>query len=435
MKTRNKNKVINIVTLGCSKNTSDSEFLARQLKENHAEIRYDSNEINADVVIINTCGFIHNAKEESIDTILEYVKAKEQGLIDKLIVMGCLSERYKSELEKEIPEVDAYFGVTQWKEIVESLGFSYKHHLPGERIVSTPAHYAYLKISEGCDRQCAFCAIPLIRGEHKSKTVDEIIQEADFLVSQGVKEVMLIAQDLTYYGVDIYRKQALAHLLSKLSDVKGLEWIRLHYAYPAGFPKEVIEVMKKKENICDYLDIPFQHISNLVLKKMKRGNTRKFTYDLIQYLRDTISGITLRTTLLVGHPGETAKEFEELKQFVKDVQFDRLGVFTYSEEEGTFGAKNYSDVLAPEQKQRRADEIMAIQREISAEKNKQLEGTVKKVIIDREESEFYIGRTEADSPEIDNEVLISKQKSLKTGEFYPVKITGSDDFDLYADII
>jgi len=434
MKTKRANHLVNIVTLGCSKNLLDSEVLLKQIEANGLRVSHNSNTSQANAVIINTCGFIKDAKEESIDTILQYVREKEKGNIQQLYVMGCLSERYKKDLEKEISDVDKYFGTNNLKDIIESLGYNYKDNLTGERIITTPKHYAYLKISEGCDRQCSFCAIPLMRGKHKSKPVQMLIDEAENLVRKGVKELILIAQDLSYYGVDIYHKQSLPELLERLSGIEKLRWIRLHYAYPAGFPKEVIRLIHEKENICKYIDIPFQHISDRVLKKMRRGITSKQTYSLIEAFRKSIPGLTLRTTLMVGHPGESEEDFDELMRFADKVRFDRLGIFTYCEEEDTYGARNFPDEIADDVKQSRADRIMALQEEISLGLNEAKIGKVVEVIIDRKEGSLWIGRTEGDSPEVDNEVLISSEHKLMLGEFYKVKITGAEHHDLKANI-
>jgi ribosomal protein S12 methylthiotransferase len=423
---------INIITLGCSKNIVDSENLATQIINNNIEVTFDDLNSDADTIVINTCGFIADAKEESINTILEYADAKNKGHINKLYVIGCLSERYKSELKKDISEVDEFFGVNNLKEIVEKLKIDYKKELIGERVISTPKHFAYLKISEGCDRTCSFCAIPLIRGKHKSIPEEIILSQAKNLANKGVKELILIAQDLTYYGIDIYKKQTLSQLLEKLSDIQGIEIIRLHYAYPASFPEDLLYVMKEKPNIAKYIDIPFQHISNSVLKRMKRNYTKEKTYELIQKFREIIPEITVRTTLLVGFPGETKEDFEELKEFVKTMRFERLGVFTYSEEENTFGGDNYKNNIPEKIKQARADEIMEIQQEISYEINQSKIGKTFKVIIDKETDEYFIGRTEFDSPEVDNEVLIKKERKLNIGNFYSVKITSAQDFDLFG---
>ncbi|MBN2347820.1 MAG: 30S ribosomal protein S12 methylthiotransferase RimO [Bacteroidales bacterium] len=434
MKTKVKDNIINIVTLGCSKNLVDSEYLMKQLQGNKLKVLHNSNSEKAKTVIINTCGFIKDAKEESIDTILQYVKAKEDGIIDNVFVMGCLSERYKNDLRTEIPAVDQFFGTNDLKQIVESLGADYKTELVGERLLTTPSHYAYLKISEGCDRTCSFCAIPLMRGKHRSKSIENLVSETEYLTNNGAKEIILIAQDLTYYGVDIYRRQRLADLLRELSKIHGIEWLRLHYAYPAQFPKDIIQVIKDHPNICNYLDIPFQHISNHVLKNMRRNHTKQQTYDLIDFIRKEIPDITLRTTLLVGHPGEEEKDFDELKEFVSSVRFDRLGIFTYSEEEDTYAARNFKDSVPEDVKNFRAEEIMNLQNNISKELNDKKIGSVYKVIIDREEGEFYVGRTEADSPEVDNEVLIRSAKKLNIGYFYFVKISEALDYDLFGEI-
>jgi ribosomal protein S12 methylthiotransferase len=435
MKTRKKASKINVVTLGCSKNLVDSEKLLGQLKANELAVVHDSSDSDARTVVINTCGFIADAKQESINTILEHVKAKQDGLIDEVYVMGCLSERYRDMLIQEIPEVDGIFGVNSLDEIVKTLGGKYKNELVGERLQTTPAHFAYLKISEGCDRTCSFCAIPLIRGKHKSKTKEDIITEAKSLVLNGTKEIILIAQDLTYYGVDIYKGQELPDLLKRLSDIKDLDWIRLHYAYPTSFPKELLQVIRERVNICNYLDIPFQHISNNVLRNMRRGVNSSQTYDLIDMFRMEVPDLTLRTTLLVGHPGEEEKDFEELKEFVQKVRFDRLGVFTYSEEEDTYAAEKFTDTITDEVKEERAGAIMEMQEQISLEINEAKVGKVFKTIIDRVEGEYFIGRTEGDSPEVDNEVLIKLDKNkLIVGEFYPVKITSADAFDIFGAI-
>lgn len=432
MKTRTKKHNIHVVTLGCSKNLVDSEILMKQLAANGLQVVHNASSSKADTVIINTCGFIKDAKEESIDTILQHIKAKEKGIISHVYVMGCLSERYKSDLEKEISNVDEYFGSKNIQDIVNSLGCDFKVNLIGERILTTPSHYAYLKISEGCDRQCSFCAIPLMRGKHKSKILEDIIKEAQSLMAMGVKELILIAQDLTYYGIDLYGKQKLAELLLKLSDIEGLEWIRLHYAYPSAFPNDVLKVMKERSNICNYLDIPFQHISDQVLKKMRRGVTSKQTYALIDMFRSNIPDLTLRTTLMTGHPGEGEKEFEELLEFVERVEFDRLGVFTYSEEEDTYGARNLKDEVPEQVKNYRSERIMELQRGMSAKHNQSKTGKELKVIIDRKEGDYYIGRTEGDSPEVDNEVLVTSEVTLEAGKFYTVKIYDSEEYDLFA---
>lgn len=427
---------INIVTLGCSKNTVDSENLATQIAAQGIEILYNSDDTSAKTVVINTCGFIADAKEESVNTILSFAQAKERGEIDNLFVIGCLAERYKKDLEKEIKEVDGFFGANNLKEIVEALKINYRKELIGERVLSTPKHFAYMKISEGCDRICSFCAIPLMRGKHISVELDLLVQQAENLAKNGVKELILIAQDLSYYGLDLYKEQKLALLLERLSDIAGIERIRLHYAYPANFPFDAIEVMKQKENICNYIDIPLQHISDNVLKKMRRGYTKETTVKLLDKFRELMPEMAIRTTLLVGHPGETEQDFEELKEFVKKYKFDRLGVFTYSEEEDTFGAKNYKDNISKKVKQQRADEIMEIQERISYELNQDKIGKVFKIIIDRIEDEFAIGRTEHDSPEVDNEVIVNNHDNkIEVGKFYQVKIYDSSHFDLHGELV
>lgn len=427
-------KRVNVITLGCSKNLVDSESLMRQLESNGYRVAHDSNN-PAEIVIINTCGFINDAKQESIETILQFEDLRTKNKIEKLFVFGCLSERYKNELEKEIPTVDKFFGVYSIKEMIESIGGHYKEELVGERALTTPNHYAYLKISEGCDRTCSFCAIPLIKGKHQSRTIEELVGEAKFLISKGVKEIILIAQDLSYYGIDIYKEPKLGELIDKLSDIKGLKWLRLHYMFPAKFPKDVIDVMKAKPNICKYMDIPVQHVSDKLLKDMRRGINKEQTYDLINYFRKEIPEMTLRTTLLVGHPGETDEDFNELIEFVRFAKFDRLGVFTYSEEENTYSAINFKDDIPFSIKQSRMDEIMDVQRDISNELNTNKIGKTFKVIIDRKESDYYVGRTEFDSPDVDNEVIIKpKEKKLRVGSFYNVKIKSADDFDLIGEI-
>ncbi len=426
---------INIITLGCSKNLVDSENLATQINNQNVEFTFDEFNFDADTVVINTCGFIADAKEESINTILEFAEAKKTGKIDNLYVMGCLSERYKDELVKEIEDVDKFFGVNDMKEIVEQLKIDYKKELLGERVISTPSHFAYLKISEGCDRTCAFCAIPLIRGKHVSVAMDILLSQAENLAKKGVKELILIAQDLSYYGIDIYKEQKLPELVEKLSDIEGIKIIRLHYAYPANFPEDILRVMKEKNNVAKYLDIPFQHISDSVLARMKRRHDKKLTVSLINKMRKEVPGIAIRTTLLVGFPGETEKDFEELKEFVKEMRFDRLGVFTYSEEENTYGGDNYEDDVPEDVKQARADEIMEIQQQISYEINQQKIGKEFNVIIDKETEDYYIGRTEFDSPEVDNEVLIVKDNKLIPGNIYKTNIISAEEFDLYGELV
>ncbi len=426
---------INIVTLGCSKNLVDSEVLLSQLKGNDIAATHESEKNDANIIVVNTCGFIDNAKQESIDTILQYVDEKEAGNIDKLYVTGCLSHRYKDELEGEIPQVDAWFGTLELSNLLRTLGADYKHELIGERLITTPQHYAYLKISEGCNRPCSFCAIPLMRGKHVSKSIEQIVLEARNLVKNGTKEIMLIAQDSTFYGIDLYGERRLAELLENLADVKGLEWIRLHYAYPSQFPEEILPIMAAKDNICKYLDIPVQHISDNVLKIMRRGISKRRTYEVLNKIKQEVPNITLRTTILVGHPGETEKDFEELKQFIQDFQFDRLGVFTYSHEENTHAHTLVDDVPA-EIKQNRAEELMALQEEISIQKNNAKIGKTIKVLFDRKEGDYFIGRTEADSPEVDNEVLVDARTNFaRLGDFAKVKITQAESFDLIGQIL
>jgi len=430
-KTLKKNK-INVVTLGCSKNVYDSEVLMGQLKANDKEVVHEE---EGNIVVINTCGFIDNAKEESINTILEYVEKKEQGEVDKVFVTGCLSERYKPDLLKEIPNVDQYFGTTELPGLLKALEADYKHELVGERITTTPKNYAYLKIAEGCDRPCSFCAIPLMRGKHRSTPIENLVKEASNLAANGVKELILIAQDLTYYGLDLYKKRNLAELLENLVKVEGIEWIRLHYAFPTGFPMDVLEVMKREPKICNYLDIPLQHIADDILKSMRRGTTEAKTTKLLKEFRAAVPDMTIRTTLIVGYPGETEEHFQTLKNWVKEMRFERLGCFTYSHEENTH-AYNLEDDVPEEVKQRRANEIMELQSQISWELNQQKVGKTFKVVIDRKEGEYYVGRTEFDSPDVDNEVLIDATKIyLKPAEFYEVKITDAADFDLYGEAL
>lgn len=426
---------INVITLGCSKNLTDSEVLLKQLDHAKFRISHDSPESHHDIVIINTCGFINDAKRESIETILTIVEAKKRGLVKQVIVTGCLSARYYEELKKEIPEVDAYFGVNNFNELLRFIGKDFRYELLSERILTTPSHFAYLKIAEGCNRKCSFCAIPLIRGKHISKPAENIIHEATLLAGKGVKELILIAQDLTYYGVDIYQKRKLAHLLEYLSTIKGIEWIRLQYAYPASFPKDVLKVMHNNKKICRYLDIPFQHINDRLLKSMNRGIDSKKTCQLIETIRKEVPGIAIRTSMIVGYPGETEKEFNELLNFVDDVKFDRLGVFTYSHEESTKAYK-LEDNVSGRTKKQRADRLMQLQETISLKKNEALIGKTIKVIVDRKEGGYFIGRTEFDSPEVDNEVLISApETSVITGQFISVKITGAESYDLFGELI
>ncbi|RLD35757.1 MAG: 30S ribosomal protein S12 methylthiotransferase RimO [Bacteroidetes bacterium] len=427
---------INIVTLGCSKNLVDSEKLMGQLIANGIEVVHDSDDTDAGTVVINTCGFIHDAKEESVETILNFIKAKEAGLIDNVYVMGCLSERYKKDLEKEILEVDRYFGVNDLEEIVQALGVDYRKELIGERQLTTPKHYAYLKISEGCDRTCSFCSIPMIRGKHKSLPIEELLNEAGILASKGVKELILIAQDLSYYGLDLYQEQKLSFLVNALSKIEGIEWIRLHYTYPANFPVEILPLMATNKKVCKYIDIPIQHINDGVLSKMRRASDAKNTIDLLRRFRKEVPGVAIRTTMLVGHPGEGEKGFEELKEFIKEFRFDRLGVFTYSHEEGTYGYQHFKDEVPESIKQQRADELMEIQQKISGELNKAKQGKEFRALIDRSEGDFYIGRTEFDSPEVDNEVLVPKdQGKLIPGNFYTVKITDATEYDLFGEVL
>lgn len=429
-------KSIDIITLGCSKNLVDSEQLIRQLEEVGYNVTHDPEKPKGNIAVINTCGFIGDAKEESINMILEFAEAKERGELDKLYVMGCLSERYLKELSIEIPQVDKYYSKFNWKELLEDLGKSYRHELQIERTLTTPKHYAFLKISEGCDRKCSYCAIPIITGRHISRSMEEIADEVKYLVSQGVKEFQVIAQELTYYGIDRYKKQMLPELIELISDIPGVEWIRLHYAYPAHFPKELFRVMRERDNVCKYMDIALQHISDNMLHMMKRHVSKAETYQLIDQFRKEVPGIHLRTTLMVGHPGETERDFEELKEFIHNVRFDRMGAFAYSEEEGTYAAKNYEDIIDQETKESRLDEIMRIQQSISTELSAAKIGKHFKVIIDRIEGEYYIGRTEFDSPEVDPEVLIElANKKLIIGNFYTVHIIDSDEFDLYGEVI
>jgi ribosomal protein S12 methylthiotransferase len=427
-----KKQNVNIITLGCSKNLVDSEMMMGQLGTKY-NVSHDSDD-PSDIVVINTCGFIGPAKEESVDTILRAVEQKKMGEIKKVVVCGCLSQRYKADLKEEISEVDGFYGVNELPQILKDLEVDYKKELVGERLVTTPKHFAYLKISEGCNRTCSFCAIPLIRGRHKSKTKEEIVAEVKSLAAKGVKELLIIAQELTYYGVDIYNKREIADLLNKISEVDGIEWIRLHYAYPSGFPEELLHVMAENPKVNNYLDIPLQHISNKLLKSMKRHITAEQTYDLIDKIKRTVPGVALRTTLIVGYPGETDEDFEELMEFVRKVRFDRLGVFQYSHEEHT-GAYLLEDDVPEQVKQDRADQIMMLQQEISSQLNSEKEGKVFKTIIDRLEGEHYIGRTEFDSPEVDNEVLIPLDgNELKPGEFYTIRVTKADFFDLYGEL-
>jgi len=433
MKTRTlkKNKV-NVITLGCSKNIFDSEVMMAQLKANRFDVVHESQDLDSEIVIINTCGFIESAKEESINAIIEYAEAKKTGDLDKLYVTGCLSQRYGSELEQEIPEVDSFFGTKELPKLLKTLKADYKYELVGERLLTTPNHFAYFKIAEGCDRPCSFCAIPLMRGKHRSTPIEDLVKSAKILVERGTKELILIAQDLTYYGLDLYKKRNLSELLKNLSDIKGLDWIRLHYAYPAGFPMDVLKVMAERENICNYLDMPLQHGSTEMLKSMRRGITREKTSELLSEIRQQVPNIAVRTTLITGYPGERESHFEEMKEWVAESQFDRLGCFTYSHEENTH-AYGLVDDVPMELKKARAEEIMEIQSAISLQKNQLMIGKSYKVLIDREEGGYYVGRTEFDSPEVDNEVLIKKMDNdLKVGEFFNIEIEKADFYDLYG---
>lgn len=433
-KTLKKNKV-NVVTLGCSKNLFDSEVLMAQLKGNDFEVEHESQSDDSEIVIINTCGFIDNAKQESIDMIINYADAKKEGLVDKVYVTGCLSQRYKDDLEAEIPEVDAFFGTRELPRLLKTLKADYKHELIGERLLTTPSHYAYFKIAEGCDRPCSFCAIPLMRGKHVSTPIEELVKSAKSLAAQGVKELMLIAQDLTYYGLDIYKKRALAELIDQLADVEGIEWIKLHYAFPNNFPMDVIEVMNRRDNVCNYLDIPLQHGSTKMLKAMRRGITREKTEELIKDLRVKNPDIAIRTTLISGYPGETEEDFQEMYEFVEKSRFERLGIFTYSHEENTH-AFNFDDDVPEEVKKERADQIMELQSGISYELNQERIGKTYKVLFDKVEGDYYIGRTEFDSPDVDNEVLVRKDEfHIRLGDFAMVEITKADHYDLYGKVI
>lgn len=447
MKTKSHNNKINVITLGCSKNIYDSEVLLGQLKASNIDAGHEETNYDANVVIINTCGFIENAKQESINTILHWVKLKQEGIIEKVYVTGCLSQRYKQDLEKEIPDVDKYFGTRDLPLLLKTLGADYKHELIGERVITTPLHYAYLKISEGCNRPCSFCAIPLMRGKHTSIPIENLINQSKNLAKKGVKELILIAQDLTYYGLDIYKKRALADLLNKLCEIDGIEWIRLHYAFPQGFPTNVLYEIKNQDKICNYIDIPLQHINDNILNSMRRGITKNKTINLINKIRDTIPEIAIRTTIITGYPGETETEFEELKQCIVETKFERLGVFTYSHEENTF-AFNLKDSISPKLKQQRADELMKIQQKISFENNKKFIGKELKVIVDFKENNYYVGRTEFDSPEVDNQVLIYQNQTsylknnnninsnfyLRIGDFINVSIIDAKQYDLIAAI-
>ena len=427
---------VDIVTLGCSKNLVDSERLMKQLEEAGFKVTHDALHPQGSIAVINTCGFIGDAKEESVNTILEFAQAKEEGRLERLYVMGCLSERYMQELALEIPQVDRYYGKFDWPQLLADLGKDYREDLHVGRVLTTPRHYAYLKISEGCDRSCSYCAIPIMTGHHVSRPMYEILAEVSSLVAQGVKEFQVIAQELTYYGMDLYKRQALPDLVERIADLPGVEWIRLHYAYPANFPFGLLPVMRERPNVCKYLDIALQHISNHMLQLMRRHTTKEETYRLIERLRQEVPGIHLRTTLMVGHPGETEEDFAELKDFVRSVRFERMGAFAYSHEEGTYAARHYEDNVPSEVKQTRLDELMDLQRGISAEQNEAKVGQRLRTIIDRKEGEYYVGRTQYDSPEVDPEVLIEAgERRLRTGRFYDVEITGSDDYDLYGKLV
>ncbi|RZA02945.1 MAG: 30S ribosomal protein S12 methylthiotransferase RimO [Sphingobacteriaceae bacterium] len=427
---------VNVVTLGCSKNTYDSEILMGQLKGNQFDVVHEADKVGKDdIIVINTCGFIDNAKQESIDTILQYSELKDQGKVGKVIVTGCLSERYKPELEAEITNVDAYFGTNDLQNLLQSVGANYKHELIGERLLTTPTHYAYFKIAEGCNRPCSFCAIPLMRGKHLTTPIEDLVKDAKKLAQNGTKELILIAQDLTYYGLDLYGKRNLDELLRRLSDVNGIEWIRLQYAYPSGFPMEILDVMNERENICKYMDMPLQHITDNMLQSMRRGITKQKTIDVVNQIRDKVPGIAMRTTLITGYPGETERDFEEMQRWVEDTKFDRLGCFTYSHEEKTH-AHSLVDDVPEDVKQQRADAIMEIQQGISFDKNQEKIGRAFKVLIDKKDGDYFVGRTEYDSPEVDNEVLIDATIDYANiGSFVNVQIDTAEDFDLYGHIV
>ena len=433
-KTLKKNKV-NVVTLGCSKNLFDSEVLMSQLKANDFEVEHEAKQDDSEIVIVNTCGFIDNAKEESINTILRFAEAKKTGQVEKLYVTGCLSERYKEDLEKEIPEVNAYFGTRDLPRLLKTLKADYKHELIGERLLTTPSHYAFFKIAEGCDRPCSFCAIPLMRGKHVSTPIEQLVKSAEHLAAQGTKELILIAQDLTYYGLDLYKKRNLAELLDKLADVEGIEWIRLHYAFPTGFPEDILDVMRERKNICNYLDMPLQHASDNMLKAMRRGTTLEKTTQLLKTIREKVPGITIRTTLISGYPGETEEDHKTMLEWVRETKFERLGVFTYSHEENTH-AYNFEDDVPEEIKEQRAAEIMDVQQGISFELNQKKIGNTYNVLFDRVEGDYFVGRTEFDSPDVDNEVLVRKDNQfVRIGDFAQVKITDASDYDLFGEVV
>ncbi|MDO4692927.1 MAG: 30S ribosomal protein S12 methylthiotransferase RimO [Porphyromonadaceae bacterium] len=430
---------VDMITLGCSKNLVDSEHLIRQFLANGYKVQHNADVIDGEIVVINTCGFIKDAQEESINMILNIVESKKRGKVGQVYVMGCLTERFMDELKAEIPEVDGYYGKFNWKKLISDLGKAYYNDpMGGNRSITTPSHYTYLKISEGCDRTCSYCAIPISTGKHRSRSIEDIIKEAHTLVDGGVREIQLIAQDLTYYGLDLYREHKLPDLVERLSDVKGLDWLRLHYAYPNAFPRDILRVIRERDNVCKYMDIALQHISDPMLKAMRRGTTKAETYELLRLMRTEVPNLHLRTTLIVGHPGETEQDFAELLDFVRDIRFDRLGAFVYSHEEGTYAHKHYEDNIPLEVKQERINELMRVQEGIATELNAQKIGQTLRTIIDRQEGEYYIGRTEFDSPEVDQEVLIKQiegMPALQVGEFYPVEITSADIFDLYGRVV
>jgi len=426
---------IDVITLGCSKNLVDSEMLMKQLLANGYTVKHDPEKSEGEIVVINTCGFIGDAKEESINMILEFAEAKKQRRLNKLFVMGCLTERYMEELRAEIPEVDNFYGKFGWKSLITDLGKSYNQDMALERSITTPSHYAYLKISEGCNRTCSYCSIPIMTGKHQSRPMEQIEDEVKSLVSQGVKEFQMIAQDLSFYGLDNYREMKLPELTERLAKIDGVEWLRLHYAYPANFPFDLLRVIRENDNVCNYIDIALQHVSDNMLVKMRRNISKQQTYDLVKKIREEVPGIHLRTTLMVGHPGETEKDFEELMQFVRNARFERMGAFPYSHEDGTYAYDRYKDSIPDKVKQERMDALMALQESIALESNEQKIGKIFKVIVDKEEEDYYIGRTEFDSPDVDPEVLIYKNQKLETGQFYNVKITGAQPFDLYGTVI
>lgn len=429
-----RNKV-DIITLGCSKNLVDSEQLMRQFVANGYTVEHDPHKINGEIVVVNTCGFIGDAQEESIQMILDLGEQKKQGRIEKLFVMGCLSERFMQELVPELPEVDRFYGKFNWKELITDLGKSYYQDLAADRVLTTPRHYAFVKIGEGCNRTCSYCSIPIITGAYKSRSMEEIVEEVRQLTAKGVKEFQFIAQDLTYYGLDMYRRTALPELVERVSDLPGVEWIRLHYGYPSHFPYELLPVMRERENVCKYMDIALQHISDRMLSLMRRPITKVETYELIHRMREEVPGIHLRTTLMVGHPGETEEDFAELLDFVKQVRFERMGAFAYSHEAGTYAYTHYQDEIDPEVKQERLDALMRAQARVSADLNAAKEGQIFKTIIDREEEDYYVGRTQFDSPEVDPELLLTKEQPLEIGSFYPVRVTGADEYDLFGEVV